>query len=325
MKMCLGLKKRADRWTEELELLSFVLVFFSIPLRPLHSISLHSTPLQLDSFLLILSFFFLLSSFFFFDSELWGTYLPTPDPPEKDLCQAIVWHDSAKLFDVNFCGHQQNFLTSKNFQTIQTFQLSDCQKFQNYTFLAVLLYIWLCMHWWTNDGKVLPPVVLLFIWLSMHWSWHVLAQAAYALTGSPHISHTHWLLWLFCIGCFALFWWTPAQCFNCVQKSLHILLSLIQSWQVSKRNLCKVFPPLLCPCRAGEEKLYRNFWERCENSTAPVVGGFLCHMLWSFGASIGGCNSDCWVSSRRISQWCVAFGNRIRNLACKSIVDKLES
>ena len=70
MKMCLGLKKRADRWTEELELLSFVLVFFSIPLRPLHSISLHSTPLQLDSFLLILSFFFLLSSFFFFDSEL---------------------------------------------------------------------------------------------------------------------------------------------------------------------------------------------------------------------------------------------------------------
>ena len=36
------------------------------------------------------------------------------DPPEKDLCQAIVWHDSAKLFEsmnhhVNFCGHQQNF------------------------------------------------------------------------------------------------------------------------------------------------------------------------------------------------------------------------
>ena len=149
-----------------------------------------------------------------------------------------------------------------------------------------------------------------------------MVQAAYALTGSPHISHTHWLLWLFCIGCFALFWWTPAQCFNCVQKSLHILLSLIQSWQVSKRNLCKVFPLLLCPCRAGEEKLYRNFWERCENSTAPVVGGFLCHMLWSFGASIGGCNSDCQVSSRRISQWFVAFGKRIRNLDGKSTLDK---
>ena len=59
-----------------------------------------------------------------------------------------------------------------------------------------------------------------------------MVQAAYALTGSPHISHTHWLLWLFCIGCFALFWWKPAHCNNCVQKSLHILLSLIQSWQV---------------------------------------------------------------------------------------------
>ena len=155
MKMCLGLKKWADRWTEELELLSFVLVFFSIPLCPLHSISLHSTPLQLDSFLLILSFFFLLSSFFFFDSELWGTYLPTPDPPEKDLCQAIVWHDSAKLFDVNFCGHQQNFLTSKNFQTIQTFQLSDRLSKISKLYISCCATIHLIMHalvnqWWQS-------------------------------------------------------------------------------------------------------------------------------------------------------------------------------
>ena len=33
--------------------------------------------------------------------------------------------------------------------------------------LAMLLFIWLCMHWWTNDGKVLPLAMLLCISMVM--------------------------------------------------------------------------------------------------------------------------------------------------------------
>ena len=137
----LGNKNEDVSWPEEmswqmdwrLRATIFCTGFFlhSSPSSPFHFSPLHSTPawfIPLDSF-------FLLSSFFFFDLELWGTYLPTPDPPEKNLCQSIVWHHwfsnlsflmsifvvinktfwRPKIFRL---FRLSNFQTAKNFKTI---------------------------------------------------------------------------------------------------------------------------------------------------------------------------------------------------------------
>ena len=101
--------------------------------------------------------------------------------------------------------------------------------------LAMLLFIWLCMHWWTNDGEVLPLAMLLCIWLCMHW-W---ANDGKVLP-----------LWL------CMHWWTSdGKCLPSANIMLLFIWLCMQSrWgktlqksiSLSKINLCKVLPHLLC-------------------------------------------------------------------------------